>query len=108
MEPTIPVAPIDIRTALEVDQVMLERAQQAAEQGARTARDHGLDAEGLVVADEITVAQTLVRLARERGAAAIVVGTHRKGAIAEILLGSTARDVIRQAPSPVVVVRDAA
>jgi nucleotide-binding universal stress UspA family protein len=53
--------------------------------GAALARDLGLDAEALVVAEdpEIPVSDTVVRVARERGPS----------------------DVIRHAPCPVVVVR---
>jgi nucleotide-binding universal stress UspA family protein len=98
-------APIDIRTALEVDRAMYEGAQRLAQQGAELARRAGLDAQGLVVADEITVAETLVRVADERDAPAIVVGYHAHGALGELLLGSTSRGVLRRASRPVVVVR---
>jgi nucleotide-binding universal stress UspA family protein len=60
-----------------------------------------------VVADEITPAATLLRLAGERDAAAIVVGRHGHRAVAEALIGSTTRELIRHAPCPVLVVRDA-
>jgi nucleotide-binding universal stress UspA family protein len=66
----------------------------------------GLQAESLVVADEETVADTLLRIARERNAPALVVGAHRHGALSEVLLGSTSRDVVRHAPCPAVVVRE--
>lgn len=103
-EPTIPVAPIDIRTALEIDQAMAEAAQRMAQQGADLARAAGLDAEGLAVADDITVAETLVRLAKEHDAQCVAVGSHGHRAVREVLVGSTTRDVIRHAPCPVVVV----
>ena len=106
LTPSIPPAPIDIRAALEIDESLYEDARRMAEQGAATARNLGFDAEALAVADVLTVAATLVRLARERDAAAIVVGTHGHQAVREILVGSTARDVIRTAPCPVTVVRD--
>jgi nucleotide-binding universal stress UspA family protein len=105
MQPTMPPAPIDVRSALEVDEEMYERAREIAAQGARRAREAGLRAEPLAVADELTVAQTLVRLVKDRNADALVVGTHRRSGLSEVLLGSTARDVIRTAPCPVVVVR---
>jgi len=57
------------------------------------------------VADEIGVADTLVRLATERKAAAMVVGAHRHAKIAELLLGTTTRAVLQHAPCPVLVVR---
>jgi nucleotide-binding universal stress UspA family protein len=77
-----------------------------AGRGAELARKGGLDAVGLAVADEITVAATLVRVARERDAAAVAVGAHGHSGLREVLLGSTSRDVVRHAHCPVVVVRE--
>ncbi len=81
--PTIPPAPIDIRTAIELDRAMYERAQQLAGQGAALARESGLKTKGLAVADDVTVADTLVRLAREREAEAVVVGANGHSALRE-------------------------
>jgi nucleotide-binding universal stress UspA family protein len=105
----LPPASIDVRTALEIEDALYERSQRLAEQGAHVAREAGFEAEPLVVADdvEVTIAQTLVNVARERDAQAIVVGAHGQGRMSEILLGSTSRDVIRRALCPVVVVREA-
>ena len=98
--------PIDIRAAVELDQTLYERAQQLAEQGAALAREAGFEAEGMAVADEVTVADTLVRLAHERDAQAVVVGAHGHGRVSEVLLGSTSQDVVRHAPCPSLVVRE--
>ena len=100
----LPPAPLDLRAALETDRALYEGAQQAAQRAAAFARALGLEAEGLVVAEdpEIPVAETLLRLAREREAQVIVVGAHRHGA----LLGSTTRSVVRDARCPVLVVRE--
>lgn len=98
--------PIDIRAAVELDQSLYERARQLAEQGAALAREAGFEAEGLAVADEVTVADTLVRLAGERDAQAVVLGAHAQGRVSEVLLGSTSQDVVRHAPCPAVVVRE--
>jgi nucleotide-binding universal stress UspA family protein len=103
----MPPAPIDVRTAVEIDQAMYEQAQRLAEQGAALARDAGLDAEPLVVADDITVADTLVRITKERDSQAVVVGAHGHGRLTEVLLGTTSQDVIRHAPCPVLVARGA-
>jgi nucleotide-binding universal stress UspA family protein len=84
---------------------MYEEAQRLARWGAQLATDSGLDAEGLAVADDVTVADTLVRLAKDYEAGVVAVGTHRHGRLAELLLGSTARGVIERAPCPVLVVR---
>jgi nucleotide-binding universal stress UspA family protein len=105
----LPPAPIDIRTAMETEKAMYERAQRLANRGAGVAREAGFEAEGLVVAEEVevTVAETIVRVARERDAQAVVVGVHGHGRLGEVLLGSTSRDVIRHAPCPVVMARAA-
>src|SRR2546421_12396821 len=101
--PAFPPAPIDIRTALEIEEKLYERAQRLAEQGAALARDAGLEAQGLAVADDVTPAATLLRLTREHNARAVVVGTHGHGGLSEVLLGSTSHEVVRHAPCPVVV-----
>jgi len=46
-----------------------------------------------------------VRYAREHNIDLIVVGTHGRGAIAHMLLGSTAEKVVRKASCPVLTVR---
>jgi nucleotide-binding universal stress UspA family protein len=101
----VPIGSVDLRTAAELDQAMYEEAQQLARWGVQLAVDGGLEADGLVVADDVTVADTLVRLAKERDAAVVVIGTHRHHRLAELLLGSTAKGVIERAPCPVLAVR---
>jgi nucleotide-binding universal stress UspA family protein len=103
--PTIPPAPLDVRTAIKIDMALYERAQKLAEQGAAIARKVGLKAKALAVADDVTVADTLIRLADEDQAQAVVVGAHGHSGVREVVLGSTSRDVIEHAPCPVVVVR---
>jgi nucleotide-binding universal stress UspA family protein len=104
-EPTVDPAPVDIRAALELDQRLYDRARRWAEQAAADARELGRTAAGLVVADEMSPADTLIRLAAERDAAVIVVGRHGHRAVREALVGSTTRGLIRHAPCPVLVVR---
>jgi nucleotide-binding universal stress UspA family protein len=98
----LPPAPIDVRTAAEIDQHNYASARNLARQGAELARELGLEADPLVVAEdpETPIAETIVSLAKERDAQAVVVGPHRHG---PLLLGSISRDVVRHAPCPVVV-----
>lgn len=103
--PAIPAAPLDLRVPLELDEAAYEGARRTAERGAELARQAGFEAEGMAVADELTVAETLVRVARESDSPAIVVGAHGHGAVGELLMGSTSRDVVRRAERPVLVVR---
>ena len=96
---------LDARIAAEADHALYEQARKTAQHGAALATEAGFDADALVVADELTVADTLVRVATEQAAPAIVVGTRSHSAIAELLLGSTTRGVLKHAPCPVVVIR---
>ena len=102
--PAIPAAPLDTRAALLTDQAMYDGARRLAERGAALATELGLDAEALVVADEVSVAQTLVRLADEREAGAIVVGAHGHRRLQDLFVGSTSRQVLEHASCPVIVV----
>ena len=103
--PVMAPAPIDVRTAMEVDDALYEQARQLAQVGADRARALGLDAEALTVADEVSIAETLVRLAEERHACAIAVGAHGHSAVRQLVLGSTSGAVVRKATCPVLVVR---
>ena len=47
-----------------------------------------------------------IRYAKENDIGLIVLGTHGRGAIAHMLLGSVAEKVVRKAPCPVLTVRD--
>jgi nucleotide-binding universal stress UspA family protein len=46
----------------------------------------------------------IIRIAREEDVDLIVVGTHGRGAVAHMLLGSVAEKVVRKAPCPVLTV----
>jgi nucleotide-binding universal stress UspA family protein len=103
----LPPAQLDVRTALEVGRQAYEAAQQMAERGAALAREVGFDVEGLAVAEdlEVTIAETIRRVALENDSEVIAVGIEGRGRLGEVLLGSTPRDIIRRAPCPVLVAR---
>jgi len=105
----LPPPQLDVRAAIEVDEDLAERSQKLAQRGAELARDAGFEPEALAVADEVDtpVAETIVNVAADRGAAAIVIGAHGHSRLSEVVLGSTSRDVIRRAPCPVVIARPA-
>ncbi len=48
----------------------------------------------------------IIKYAKENAIDLVVLGTHGRGAIAHMLLGSVAEQVVRKAPCPVLVVRD--
>jgi nucleotide-binding universal stress UspA family protein len=62
------------------------------------------------VTDEILIkygapAEIIVETAKEQNCDLIVMGTHGHGVIADVLIGSTAKWVVRQSPIPVLVIR---
>lgn len=101
----IQAAPVDYVATSMVDEAMEEGARLRATRGAELARELGLAAEPYVALDTGSVGETLVRLAEERQAVAIVVGAHRYRRMERMFLGSTSRQVLEHAPCPVLVVR---
>jgi nucleotide-binding universal stress UspA family protein len=101
----LPPSRLDLRTAAALDQAEYVAARELAGYGAAMAATLGMPAEGLAVADELAVTETLVRVARELDAPVIVVGRHGHGMLHDLMLGSTTRDLLRHAPCPVLVVR---
>ena len=98
-----PIVTLDLRTAFAAEAAAYEEARRMAERGAALAIQAGLKAEGLAVADEVTVADTLIRLASEHDAPAVVVGDHRHRRLGKVVHGSTLTGLLRAAPCPVVV-----
>ena len=58
-----------------------------------------------VVLTSPSPAMTIVDYARERDIDLIVIGTHGRGALAHLVMGSVAERVVRLAPCPVLTVR---
>ena len=79
--------------------------QQAREESQRWMADAGVS-NGRVITRNGSPFVEIVRLAREEDADPIVVGTHGRGAVAHMLLGSVAEKVVRKAPCPVLTVRE--
>jgi nucleotide-binding universal stress UspA family protein len=102
---TIPITP-DPETVMAVDEAQHDHATRVAGEGAELARSLGLAAEAHSVADDVDVADTVIDLARELGAAAIVVGSHGRTGLRSHLVGSVSQKLIRHSELPVVVTRD--
>jgi nucleotide-binding universal stress UspA family protein len=98
--------PPDPATVEEVDRLQREHAATVAADGAEFARSVGLVAEPQAVPDEVDVADTLIGIARERGAAVVVVGSHGISGLRKRLLGSVSRKLIEHCDRPVLVIRD--
>jgi nucleotide-binding universal stress UspA family protein len=98
--------PPDPATVEAVDRLQSEHASTLAGDGAEFARSLGLAAEPYAVPDEVDVADTLLGIARDRGAAVVVVGSHGISGLRPRLLGSVSRKVVERCDLPVLVIRD--
>ena len=88
-----------------IDRVESGHAEDLAHAGARMARELGATAEALSIPDSANVAATLIEIADQRDACAIVVGSRGLGAFKARVLGSTSRRLVHDAHCPVLVVR---
>jgi nucleotide-binding universal stress UspA family protein len=104
--PDISPIPVDLQRARGIERELQEEAQRAAAAGAELATSVGLEAQALTVADEADVAEAIVEVARDQGAAAIVVGSRGLKGLRARLEGSTSNAVLKLAPCPVIVVHD--
>ncbi|MDV3238664.1 MAG: universal stress protein [Gammaproteobacteria bacterium] len=78
-------------------------AQTAVDLAVTHMKSKGVDAEGLVL--EGQPAMTIVEVARERNADLIVTGSHGRGALERVLLGSTSERILSETPCAVLVVK---
>ena len=88
-----------------IDRAQSGHAGDVSEAGARLARELGATAEALSVPDSLNIAGTLIAIAEEHDARAIVVGSRGLGGIKASVLGSTSRKLLHDTHRPVLVVR---
>lgn len=90
------------RTGLRWDQVR-DRRQAAAQELVARGHPTGLNVSFLVWTGD--PGESIVSAAEAEAADLIVVGTHGRGTIGRLLLGSVSEHVVRHAPCPVLVAR---
>ena len=88
-----------------VDRAQHEHAETVAEDGAELARAGGLAAEARAVPEARDPADTLLEIARDLGAAVVVVGSHGITGLRTRLLGRVSRKLIEHSDRPVLVIR---
>lgn len=105
-DPTgIGYAPPSVEEMEAVDRAQHDHAIEAAESGARLARELGAEAETYPVADEADIPDTIAAIAERRDACAVVVGSRGLGAVKSKLFGSTSRELLNRMDCPVLVVK---
>jgi nucleotide-binding universal stress UspA family protein len=95
----------DPATIETLDRVQREHAMSVAADGAELATSLGLAAEPQVVPDDLDVADKLIDIALERGAAVVVVGSHGISGLRSRLLGGVSRKLLAHCDRPVLVIR---
>ncbi|MEA2638782.1 MAG: hypothetical protein QOF51_176 [Chloroflexota bacterium] len=86
--------------------LLLKAGREVLDSAARLAQQHGVKAETQLI--EILTSQyggAILDEAKSWRADLIVVGTHGRGGLKHLLLGSVAEEVIRHASAPVLLVR---
>jgi nucleotide-binding universal stress UspA family protein len=73
--------------------------------GVLTSEDHGQLHATPVVRTSTSPAAAIVEYSKEAGIDLIIMGTHGRGAVAKLLMGSVAERVVRTAACPVLTVR---
>ena len=86
----------------DYEDLLLETAKKSLAAGRATLGGAPVQVEEIVV--EMSPAQGLAHLARERDARMIVVGTHGEGAIRSAVIGSTPNKLLQISDRPVLVV----
>lgn len=93
-----PGFPIDPKPFEQAGMKILENAKKIA-------KDNGVDAETILETTYGNPAQKILRTVEEKKFDLIVVGSRGHGLLRNILIGSVAAQVVRNAPVPVLVVR---
>lgn len=102
----LPHAVID-EAVLKIDAAADAAAAETAGEGATRARAAGLNADALAARADPSVWATIVRLAHEEAAPAVVIGSRGRSSLHSAVLGSVSNAVVHHCRRPVLVVHPA-
>jgi nucleotide-binding universal stress UspA family protein len=86
------------------DDQVADRAKEVADDGAELARAAGFEATSVVARTADSIWRALVTLADDHEAGLVVLGSHGRTGLSEVLLGSVAAAVTQHTARPVLVV----
>ncbi len=91
---------VDLKTLTELENTLYEGAKKSMED---FLKEHFSDFPNVEsVLEKGDVVETILRVAQEKGADMIVIGTHGRKGLDRILFGSVAEGVVKNSPIPVV------
>ena len=101
-------APVGLANEAEIDEQEAKYAKEAAEAGARLAKEHGYDLTALAEPAAESVAHTVLEVADRLDVSLIVCGQRGRGPIRAALLGSVSHALAGHARRPVLIAPEGA
>jgi nucleotide-binding universal stress UspA family protein len=93
---------VDLKTLTELENTLYEGAKKSMEDFLKEHFSDFTDVEPVL--EKGDVVETILRVAQEKGADLIVIGTHGRKGLDRILFGSVAEGVVKNSPIPVVTI----
>jgi nucleotide-binding universal stress UspA family protein len=93
---------VDLKTLTELENTLYEGAKKSMEDFLKEHFSDFPDVEPVL--EKGDVVETILRVAQEKGADLIVIGTHGRKGLDRILFGSVAEGVVKNSPIPVVTI----
>jgi nucleotide-binding universal stress UspA family protein len=93
---------VDLKTLTELENTLYEGAKKSMEDFLKEHFSDFPDVEPVL--EKGDVVETILRVAQEKGADFIVIGTHGRKGLDRILFGSVAEGVVKNSPIPVVTI----
>jgi nucleotide-binding universal stress UspA family protein len=87
------------------DHIAIKEVLRAFSEEAKTDAENQTFVTDEILVRDGTPSETIVQTAKEQNFDLVVMGTHGRGVIADVLIGSTAKWVVKHSPIPVLVIQ---